>query len=184
VYSLTPQPGAQQHLDGDPDQLPGFGLGGAQQSGGRGVVERLGQRMVLAGQVAVEHRHPLWGLVPAPLVDPDEEHPQRAQPVREGSGGDPRLVLSRPAGQPRLVVLDVTPCDLTNVGDLGCGLDQEGGEGAKRLVGITHTARAQDAGNLVEIATHGLDQLWFLQAQLLPGGQQQWPAHRSAPEVG
>jgi hypothetical protein len=70
-----PQPGAQQHLDGDLDQQTRVGLGGPQQLRGRGVIERLGQRVVLAGQVAGEHRHPNWRLVPAPLVDPDEEHP-------------------------------------------------------------------------------------------------------------
>jgi hypothetical protein len=33
-----PQPGAHQHLDGDPDQETLVGLGGAEQLGGRGIV--------------------------------------------------------------------------------------------------------------------------------------------------
>ena len=106
-----PQPGAQQHLDGDADEHPPVGLGGAQQLGGGGVVEGLGQRVVLAGQVAGEHRHPRRGLVPAPFVDADEEHPQGAEPVRDRGGGQPRLVLPGPGGQPGLEVLDVAAGD-------------------------------------------------------------------------
>jgi hypothetical protein len=69
------QPGAHQHLDGDPDQETLVGLGGAEQLGGRGVVERLGERIVLAGQFAGEHWHPGGCLGPAPFVDADEKHP-------------------------------------------------------------------------------------------------------------
>ena len=106
-----PQPGAQQHLDGDPHQHPAVGLGGAQQLRGRGVVEGPGQRVVLAGQVAGEHRHPGRGLVPAPFVDADEEHPQGAEPVRDGGGGQPGLVLPGAGGQPGLEVLDMAAGD-------------------------------------------------------------------------
>ena len=91
-----PQPGAQQHLDGDPHQHPAIGLGGAQQPGGGAVIESPGQRVVLAGQVAREHRHPGRGFVPAPLLDTQEEHPQRAETVRDGGRGQPRFVLSGP----------------------------------------------------------------------------------------
>jgi hypothetical protein len=45
-----PQPGAQQHLHGDPHQQAVIALGGAQQFRGGAVVEGFGQRMVLAGQ--------------------------------------------------------------------------------------------------------------------------------------
>jgi hypothetical protein len=90
---VYPQAGAQQHLDGDPHQQPFVGLGGAEQLRGGGVVEGLGQWVVLAGQVAGEHRHPGWCLVPAPFVDADEEHPQRGEPMGERRGGDPGLVL-------------------------------------------------------------------------------------------
>ena len=107
-----PQPGAQQHLDGDPDQQPVVVGRGAEQLRGGGVVEGLGQRVVLAGQVAGEHRHPGWRLVPAPLLDADEEHPQRAEPVRQRGGGEPGLVLAGPLRQPGLVVLDVAAGDL------------------------------------------------------------------------
>ena len=109
-----PQPGAQQHLDGDADQHPPVGLGGAQQPGGGGVVEGLGQRVVLAGQVAGEHRHPRRGFVPAPFLDADEEHPQGAEPVRDRGGGQPGLVLPGACGQPGLEVLDVTAGDLAS----------------------------------------------------------------------
>lgn len=51
----------------------GLGLGGAEQLRGCGVVEGLGQRMVLAREVAGGHRHPGWPLVPAPFIDPDED---------------------------------------------------------------------------------------------------------------
>ena len=102
---------------------------------GGGVVEGLGQRVVLAGQVAGEDRHPGRRVVPAPLDDPDEEHPQRAEPVRQGGGGEPGLVLPGPVGEPGLVVLDVAAGDLRDAGDLGCGLDQERGERAQREVG-------------------------------------------------
>jgi hypothetical protein len=79
-----PQPGAQQHLHGDAQEHPGLGLGGAQQPRGARVVQGLGQGPVLAGQVSGEHRHPVRGVVPAPLGDPDEEHPQRAEPAGDG----------------------------------------------------------------------------------------------------
>ena len=53
-----PQAGAQQNLDGDPDQEPLVVVRSPQQLGGGGVIEGLGQRMVLPGQVAGEHRYP------------------------------------------------------------------------------------------------------------------------------
>jgi hypothetical protein len=44
-----PQTGAQQHLDGDPDQQPLVGVRCPQQLRRGRIVERLGQRVVLAG---------------------------------------------------------------------------------------------------------------------------------------
>jgi hypothetical protein len=38
-----PQPGPQQHLDGDTDQHPAAGLGGPEQFRCGGVIESLGQ---------------------------------------------------------------------------------------------------------------------------------------------
>ena len=149
-----PQPGAQQHLDGDPDQQPWLGLRGPEQLRGGGVVECLGQRVVLAGQVAGEHRHPCRCFLPAPLVDPDEEHSQRAEPVRQCGARDPGLVLSGSFRQPGLVVLDVSSGDLIDAGDLGRDLDQEAGEGAQRAVGVGHAARSQHAADLRQVAAH------------------------------
>jgi hypothetical protein len=63
-----PQPGAQQHFHCDADQQPRVVLRGSQQFGGAGVIQGLGQRVVLAGQVAGEHRHPGRGIGPAPFV--------------------------------------------------------------------------------------------------------------------
>src|SRR5687767_15901029 len=61
------------------DQEPLVVVRGAEQLRRGRVVERLGQRMILTRQVTGDHRHPRWCLLPAPLIDPDEEHPQRAQ---------------------------------------------------------------------------------------------------------
>ena len=58
-----PQPGAQQHLHGDAHQQALVVLRGAQQVRGGSVVEGFGQRIVLAWQVAGEHRHSGRGLV-------------------------------------------------------------------------------------------------------------------------
>jgi hypothetical protein len=85
-----PQPGAQQYFHGDADQHPAVVAGGAQQLRGSGVVEGLGQGVVLAGQVAGEHRHPGRGLIPAPFIEADEEHPQGAQPVSDGDQASSR----------------------------------------------------------------------------------------------
>ena len=106
-----PQAGPQQHLHRDADQQPLVGLRGAQQFRGGRVIERPGQRVVGAGQVAGEHRHLGRGLLPAPFVQADEEHPQRAEPGDDGARGQPRLVLPGPGGQPGLVVLD---CDFVS----------------------------------------------------------------------
>jgi hypothetical protein len=130
VYSLTPQTRAQQHLHGDPHEKAVVVLGGAQQLGGGSVVQGLGQGVVLAGQVSGEHRHPWWRLGPAPLIDPDEEHPQRAEPVRERGGGGACLVLSGTAGEPGLEVLDVPPAHLRGAHHVRCGFGEEAGEGA------------------------------------------------------
>jgi hypothetical protein len=97
-----PQPGAQQHLHGDADEQPLVGLRGAKQFRGAGVVQGLGQRVVEAGQAAGEHRHLGRGLVPAPFVNADEEHPQRAEPADDGGRGQPWLVLPGPGRQPGL----------------------------------------------------------------------------------
>jgi hypothetical protein len=74
-----PQAGAKEHLDGDAYQHAGVGLGGTKQSGRGRVVERLGQRVVDARQVAEEDGDPGGCLGPVPFLDPDEEHPQRPE---------------------------------------------------------------------------------------------------------
>jgi hypothetical protein len=79
--------------------------GGAEQPGGGRVVERLGQRVVGAGQVAEEDRDPGGCLGPVPLLDPDEEHPQRPEPVNQGRRRYPRCGPSGPHRQPGLRVL-------------------------------------------------------------------------------
>ena len=175
-----PQPGAQEHLDGDADQQPGLGVGGAEQLRCSGVVECLGQRMVLARQVAGEHRHPRWCLVPAPLLDADEEHPQRPEPVRQRRAGQTGLVLPGPGGEPRLVVLDMTPGDLRDAGDVRCDLDEERRKRPQGQVRTLHAARPQHASDLVQVAPHCGHDL-RAGAQFGPGGQQQRPAHRILP---
>ncbi len=95
-----PQPGAQEELDGDSDEHPAVGLRGAQQLGRGRVVQGLGQGVLLAGHVTEEHRHPGWGLVPAPLVDPHEEHSQGAEAVGDGGWRDAVLVLARAGRRP------------------------------------------------------------------------------------
>ena len=183
-----PQPGAQQHLHGDAHEQALVVLRGAQQLRGAGVVEGLGQRVVLAGQVAGEHRHPGRGLVPAPFVEADEEHPQRAEPVGDGGRGQPRLVLPGPGGEPGLVVLDVTAGDLRDAGHLGRGLGQERGEGAQCQVGAADAARPQHAADLGQVAAHRGGDLRDGGLQVGPARQrahpvdaQRRPAHRRLP---
>jgi len=78
------QPGAQQELHRHPDELAPVGLGCFEQ-GGRGVViECLGQGVALLGHVAGEHRDPRWCVRPGPLLDAQEEHPQRPEAVGDG----------------------------------------------------------------------------------------------------
>jgi hypothetical protein len=79
VNSLTRSPVRSSITDGDPDEHPAVGLRGAQQFRGGGIVEGPGQGVVLAGQVAGEHRHRGGGFVPSPFGDADEEHPQGAE---------------------------------------------------------------------------------------------------------
>jgi hypothetical protein len=183
-----PQPGAQQHFHGDTHQQPLVVWRGAEQPGGAGVVEGLGQRMVLAGQVTGEHRHLRRGLVPGPLVDADKEHPQRAQPVGEGRGGHRGLVLPRTGGEPGLVVLDVAACHLRQGGDLGRGLGKECGERAQGQVGAADAARAQGAADLGQVAAHRGRDLRDVRLQIGPAWQRAHPvgtplrpAHRQPP---
>jgi hypothetical protein len=171
VYSLTPQPGAQQHFHGDPHEQPLISLGGAQQFRGGGVVEGFGQRVVLAGQVAGEHWHPWWCFVPAPFVDADEQHPQGAQPVGEGRGGHSGLVLPGAGGEPWLVVLDMAAGDLRQAGHFGGGPGQEGGERAQGQVGAADAARPQHAADLGQVAAHRGRDLRERGLQLSPAGQ-------------
>ena len=182
------QPGAQQHFHGDPHQQALVVLRGAQQPGGGAVVEGLGQRVVLAGQVAGEHRHPGRCFVPAPFVEADEEHPQRAEAVGDGRGGQGRLVLPGPGGEPGLVVLDVRAGDLRGAGHLGRGLGQEAGEGPQREVGAADAARAQHAADLGQVAAHRGRDLRDGGLQVSPAGQRAHPvgapprpAHRQFP---
>jgi hypothetical protein len=163
-----PQPGAQQDLDGDPDQQPRAVGRSAQQPHGGGVVEGLGQWVVLAGQVAGEHRHPDRRLAPAPLLDPDEEHPQRPEPVGEGGGGDPVLVLPGPCSEPGLVVLDVPAGHLRSAGDLRCGLGQKAGKRAQGDTGVDHAARPQHTADLLQVAAHRVHDPRDHRFELLP----------------
>ena len=183
-----PQPGAEQHLHGDPHEQALVVLGGAQQPGGAGVVEGLGQRVILAGQVAGEHRHPGRGLVPGPFVEADEEHSQGAQPVGDGRGGHPGLVLPRAAGEPGLIVLDVAAGHLGGAGHLGCGLGQKCGERAQGQVGAADAAGAQHAADLGQVAAHRGRDLRDGRLQVSPAWQRahpvgtpRRPAHRQPP---
>jgi hypothetical protein len=149
-----PQASTQQHLDGDPHQHPAVLLGGAQQLGGGGVVEGPGQGMVLAGQVTGEHRHPRRGLVPAPFLDAEEEHPQGAEAVRDRGGGQPRSVLAGAGGQPGLEVLNVAAGDAGKRRGQRGRLGQECGERAQRQIRAADAARPQYAGDLLQVAAH------------------------------
>ena len=166
-----PQPGAQQHLHGDAHEHALVGLGCAQQPGGGGVVEGPGQRVVLAGQVAGEHRDPRRGFVPAPLVDADEEHPQRAEAVHDRGGSQGGFVLPGPGRQPGLVVLDVAAGHLPDGCDLWRGLGEEAGERPRREVRAADAAGPQRAADLVQVAAHRLSDLRDSRLQLGPAGQ-------------
>ena len=183
-----PQAGAQQHLHRDAHEQALVVLRGAQQFRGAGIVERFRQRVVGAGQVAGEHRHLRRGLVPAPFVQADEEHPQRAEPVDDGAGGQPRLVLPGAGGEPGLVVLDVAAGDLRGTGHLGCGLGQERGETAQGQVRAADAARPQHAADLGQVAAHRGGDLRDSGLQVGPARQrahpvdtQARPAHRRLP---
>ena len=181
-----PKPGAQQYLDGHAHQQPLVVVCSSEQFCGGGVVEGLGQWVVLSGQVTGKHRHPRRCLVPAPFVDADEEHPQGAEPVRQRGIRDPCLVLTRSCSQPRLVVLDVATPHLPGAGDLRGSLDQERGEGAQSEVGAGHAAWSEHARDLAEVAAHRVHDL-RAHPELLPAGQQQRPAHsvlRSGAVIG
>jgi hypothetical protein len=179
-----PQPGAQQHLDGDAHQHPAVGLGSAQEPRGGGVVEGPGQGAVQAGQVAGEHRHPGRRLVPAPFLDAEEEHPQRAKAAGDGGRGQPCLVLPGAGSQPGLEVLDVAAGDGgKRAGWRGC-LGEEGGERAERQVRAADAAGPQHAGDLVQVMAHRDGDLGDHLSQLLPAGQLRGPGHRPVPAAG
>jgi hypothetical protein len=174
------QPGAQQDLADDPDQQPALSLGGAQELRRVGVVEGLGQLLVLPGQVTGDDRDPRGGVSPAPLLDADEEHAQGPEAVSDRvhghpSGGAPGSVL-----QPGLEVLDVLASDRGNSPDLGVGFGEERREAPQRLVCAAHAARSQRAGDLLEVAAHGGDHDWAVHGQLVPVRHPQ-RAHRRAP---
>jgi hypothetical protein len=169
------QPGAQQHLHGDADEQPLVGLRGAQQLRGAGVIRGPGQRVVLPGQVAGEHRHLGRGLVPAPFVQADKEHPQRAQPVNDGPGGQPGLVLPGTGGEPGLVVLDAAAGDLRGAGHLGRGQGQERGERSQGQVRAADAARPQHAADLGQVAAHRGGDLRDVGLQVGPARQRAHP---------
>ena len=122
------QSGAQQHLHHDADQHPRFGLSGAQQLGRGGVVEGFGQRVVLAGQVAGDDRHPVGCVGPVPLADAHEEHPQGAQPVRQRRGSEPGRGAAGADRKPADEVLDVATVDVRHGANLWCVFGQERGQ--------------------------------------------------------
>jgi len=84
---------------------------------------------------------------------------------------------STASGSGRAASTKPTAGHLRGGGDLGCGLEEEPGEGPERLVGVVHAARTQDAGDLLEIATQRVHDL-RTHRELLPGRQQQRPTHR------
>jgi hypothetical protein len=59
----------------------------------------------------------------------------------------------------------------------GCGLDQEHGDRAQRLVGVPDAARAQHALDLGEVAVHGGGQRRAGGVDLLPTAEAQRAAH-------
>ena len=125
-----------------------------------------------------EHRHPRRRFVPAPFLDADEEHPQRAKPVRDRGRGQPGLVLPGTGGQPRLERLNVPPGDVGQRGRGGC-LGEEGGEGEQRLVRVADAARAQHAGDLLQVTAHWDRDLRDGLIQLHPARQQRRAGHRA-----
>jgi hypothetical protein len=72
--------------------------------------------------------------------------------------------------------------DLGQAGDAGGGLGQERGKAPQGTVGVHHAARPQHAADLLQVAAHRLGDARDRGGQLVPGRQQQRPAHR-APAV-
>ena len=178
-----PQSGAEQHFHHDPGEHPRVGLGGAQQLRGGRVVKGLRERVVLAGQVGRDDRHPGRGFGPVPVADAHEEHPQGAQPVGEAGRGEPGGALPGPGGQPAAVVLDVVAADVGQEPHVGCLLGQERGQRAQRLIGVAHAARSQDRGQLLQIAAHRRGDVGHGDAKLIPVGESLWAAHHSSPST-
>ena len=75
--------------------------------------------MILPGQVGGDDRDPGGCFGPVPVADPDEEHAQGAEPVREGARGESGGAAAGPGGQPGAKVLDVPAAQVGDESDLG-----------------------------------------------------------------
>ena len=145
-----PHAGTGQQLDDQPVAGVGAGPGGGHQPGGVAVIEELGQRLGLFGDVPGDDRVAGWRVGPVPLDDPLEERPDGADPLpvrlgRDHLAGGPGL-----DGEPDLVVLDVVAADRGDAVQPGVG-DQPAGELAQGILRGVHAGRGEERGQALQV---------------------------------
>jgi len=130
--------------------------GGAQQLGGRGVVDEPRQRLVGYRQVTGEDQRSGWGIVVAPLGDAFEEAAQRQQLGPDGVAVQLAAAAAGTLSEPELVGLDVAPADVCHGGDLRRLAGQKRRQLPERPFGVGDRRGAQAELDLGEI-TRGCD---------------------------
>jgi hypothetical protein len=147
------QPGAGEHLDHEAVAREPVGPGGGHELGGVLVVEELGERFWSGWDVAVEDRVAARRVGPVPFDEPLQEDADHAESLALGVLGQRRTAGSGLSGEPHLVVLDVSPGDVGDDGDVGVGCEPAG-QLPQGVVGDINAARGEERGELDQVAAH------------------------------
>ena len=146
------KPGAGEELDREPGERVGMLAGGAQQLGGRGVIDEPGQRLIAARDITGEHQHARGSVLAIPLAQSIEAHAQRAELLGQRDVRESPATHCGPRSEMTLVALDVSATQIADRGDLGRVRGQPDSELAQDRLDADHRGRSEREAHLPDVS--------------------------------
>lgn len=113
------KPGPGEELDRESGERVRVLTRGAQQLGGRGVVDESREWLIAAGDVTGEHQHARGSVLAIAFAQSIEAHAQRAELLGQADAREPAAATDRwPLSEVTLVALDVSASEIADRSDL------------------------------------------------------------------